>query len=103
MIEAPSRRGFLTGLGAILAAPAIVRVASLMPVKALPAPWTHVRYGLGYKVTDLENSLRAFMESDPSVNEAMVEAMLFGQSWLKIGDGMTQVISSVDIGVVPRL
>lgn len=32
----PSRRGFLTGLGAILCAPAIVRVASLMPVKALP-------------------------------------------------------------------
>jgi hypothetical protein len=35
MLEVPSRRGFLAGLGAILAAPAIVRVASLMPVKAL--------------------------------------------------------------------
>lgn len=31
----PSRRGFLTGLAAALAAPAIVRVSSLMPVKAL--------------------------------------------------------------------
>lgn len=32
-----SRRSFFTGLGAsILAAPAIVRAASLMPVKALP-------------------------------------------------------------------
>lgn len=31
-----SRRGFLLGLGAALAAPAIVRAASLMPVKALP-------------------------------------------------------------------
>lgn len=29
-----SRRGFFRGLGAVLAAPAIVKVASLMPVKA---------------------------------------------------------------------
>lgn len=37
-----SRRGFLTGLGAVLCAPAIVRAASLMPVSSaklvLPAP-----------------------------------------------------------------
>ena len=32
----PSRRGFLTGMLGLVAAPAIVRVASLMPVKALP-------------------------------------------------------------------
>ena len=33
----PSRRSFLTGLGAsLIAAPAIVRVESLMPVRALP-------------------------------------------------------------------
>lgn len=31
----PSRRGFIKGLGALWAAPAIVRFASLMPVKAL--------------------------------------------------------------------
>ena len=30
------RRGFLTGLGALFAAPAIVRVASLMPVSVMP-------------------------------------------------------------------
>lgn len=33
----PSRRGFLTGFASLIAAPAIVRVGSLMPVKALPA------------------------------------------------------------------
>ena len=32
-----SRRGFIAGLGALIAAPAIVRASSLMPVKALPA------------------------------------------------------------------
>lgn len=33
-----SRRGFIGGLTAALAAPAIVRAASLMPVKQMPAP-----------------------------------------------------------------
>jgi hypothetical protein len=36
MIEQPSRRGFITGLGALfISAPAIVRASSLMPIKAL--------------------------------------------------------------------
>lgn len=35
MIEVPRRR-FLAGLGALIAAPAIVRVASIMPVKTPP-------------------------------------------------------------------
>jgi hypothetical protein len=34
----PSRRGFITGLVSIMAAPAIVRAGSLMPVKAMIAP-----------------------------------------------------------------
>jgi len=33
-----SRRGLITGLASFLAAPAIVRASSLMPVKAVPAP-----------------------------------------------------------------
>lgn len=33
-----SRRGLLTGLTSLLAAPAIVRVSSLMPVKVMPGP-----------------------------------------------------------------
>jgi hypothetical protein len=35
MIET-SRRSLLTGLGALIAAPAIVRASSLMPLKAVP-------------------------------------------------------------------
>lgn len=35
----PSRRGFLRLLGGALAAPAIVRVASLMPISALAEPF----------------------------------------------------------------
>ncbi len=34
----PTRRGFLGLLGGLLAAPAIVRAGSLMPVKVLPPP-----------------------------------------------------------------
>jgi len=33
-----SRRGILTGLGALICAPAIVRVASLMPIKSWAIP-----------------------------------------------------------------
>lgn len=36
MIDLPSRRFFLRGALAVLAAPAVVRAASLMPVRALP-------------------------------------------------------------------
>lgn len=31
-----SRRGFISGLSSIVAAPAIVRIANIMPVKAMP-------------------------------------------------------------------
>lgn len=34
----PNRRGFLFGAGAVLAAPAIVRVSNLMPVSTLHHP-----------------------------------------------------------------
>lgn len=36
-----ARRGFLMGLGSLVAAPAIVRAASLMPVKAIVVPAKH--------------------------------------------------------------
>ena len=39
MIETLSRRKLIGGLGLLIAAPAVVRVASLMPVKALPEDW----------------------------------------------------------------
>lgn len=34
----PSRRSFITGLSALIAAPAIVRVSSLMPVRGIVMP-----------------------------------------------------------------
>jgi hypothetical protein len=40
-----NRRHFLTGLGTLLAAPAIVKVASIMPVRVLPPPDF---YGVSY-------------------------------------------------------
>jgi hypothetical protein len=35
VIEQPTRRGLLIGLGSLIAAPAIVRASSLMPVKVI--------------------------------------------------------------------
>ena len=58
MALSASRRSFITGLGAIFAVPAIVRVSSLMPVKALLQPTPeevynilHQQIGLGYAIT----------------------------------------------------
>ena len=44
-----SRRSLITGLVSFLAVPAVVRAASLMPVKALPAHPYPLRY-LGYDI-----------------------------------------------------
>ena len=35
----------------LVAAPAIVRAASLMPVKVIKVEWSHQAYALGYEVT----------------------------------------------------
>lgn len=49
-----SRRGFITGLTLLVAAPAIVRAASLMPVKSMPNTVTlemlQQRMNAAYKV-----------------------------------------------------
>lgn len=52
-LAVPSRRGFLRGLGAIIAAPAIVRVASLMPVSVTAYP----RLEVGMTVAGIGNGL----------------------------------------------
>ena len=41
-----NRRGLLIGLGSLIAAPAIVRVSSLMPVKVFKAGWEYVVEGV---------------------------------------------------------
>lgn len=44
-----SRRSFLLGAGALLAAPSIVRVASLMPVSFLEKPKPCIQYPVPYE------------------------------------------------------
>lgn len=52
-LHTPSRRGFLTGLVSLLAAPAVVRVASIMPVSAPKGgEWIGIDYG-SVEVTEL--------------------------------------------------
>jgi hypothetical protein len=60
------RRTFLKGLGSLLAAPAVVKAASLMPVRgivqAVPGQWTYEidEYGLGYAVLKVEGALTPY-------------------------------------------
>ena len=62
-----TRRGFIRGVGLLLAAPAIVRVASLMPVRALPS----------------EPVMR--MLTQYNVNSQMIERLdvLYGYMWVR--------------------
>lgn len=52
-----SRRCFLTGLGAIIAAPAIIRVADLMPIKPVAAGES-LTIGGGASFTSFGNGMR---------------------------------------------
>lgn len=70
MIE-PTRRRFITGLASLIAAPAIVRASSLMPVRVLPVdpgtwmtmdPWPYP-YGRSPGMNVMEE-LRAQIKSD---------------------------------------
>lgn len=45
-----SRRGLITGLVSLVAAPAIVRVASLMPVKVMEPTWQTFHLDIGWGV-----------------------------------------------------
>lgn len=73
MIE-PSRRSLLTGLGALIAAPAIVRASSLMPVKAPPlikgeiGTWNNVLWSEEYARTYMK-SREALLLNPPVVVE----------------------------------
>lgn len=58
-----SRRGLLGGIGALLAAPAIVRVASLMPVKA-------------WAVTDAEAVQRWLDECARKIRDELAERIV---------------------------
>lgn len=44
----PTRRGLITGLASLIAAPALVRASSIMPVK----PWNDPLFGIGDIVYD---------------------------------------------------
>lgn len=59
----PSRRGFLAGLVSALAAPAIVRAASLMPVKAM----------------SIEDLLRMRMEDAYEITRQQIANNLYGE------------------------
>jgi hypothetical protein len=91
-----SRRGFLGGLGAgLIAAPAIVRAASLMPVRAIIEPaalllpaeptahWVPVNVVLKSRqqgVSALTSAYTEYLRDNPTVNPAVIQnlGVLFG-------------------------
>lgn len=66
-----SRRGFLLGLGGALAAPAIVKAASLMPIKAPPLViiwhWQYEIYELPNGATITEQDVQEWGDFDTAL------------------------------------
>jgi hypothetical protein len=71
-----NRRGLLLGLGSLIAAPTIVRAASLMPVKALqPIKWHTLRYAEA-NTFQLYSGYNLFIDEDLMFDDAMIKSML---------------------------
>lgn len=66
MKEPISRRWFLQGALLLVAAPAIVRASSLMPVKAIEPIYFHQEFALGYVVTGLDGFGNYITEQIPA-------------------------------------
>lgn len=72
-----ARRGFITGLISFVAAPAIVRVGSLMPVKVLDFDLIRPLYGISPGMQALE----ALIDHNRIMGE-MIKAMGIPHEWL---------------------
>lgn len=70
-----NRRGFITGLGALIAAPAIIRVADLMPIKAWKEP-----DGAWWEISDdhdwLVEEFNRHQELEEALTKSTIEAMM---------------------------
>lgn len=73
------RRGFVTGLISLVAAPVIVRAGSLMPVKAMEPQ------GLLYQAISVEEMLERMM-GGPAISAAFLDFMAFGSCVLQHGE-----------------
>lgn len=81
------RRRFVAGLLGLVAAPAIVKAASLMPVKAIEPEWPIVERSVGFEVQSFEWEMftfeePAFMEmSEANWDALLTEAGATGVTW----------------------
>ena len=73
MIET-SRRGLITGLVSFIAAPAIVRASSLMPVKVMPdlaEYWLKPEHGMPVRRAFLDKPIVQIYQASPLVRELL--------------------------------
>ena len=79
------RRKFLTGLFGLVAAPAIVKAANIMPVKVMPSnlveikilgygQWQYTEVGLGFSITREEIGDRLWDSQMAGMNRALLES-----------------------------
>lgn len=71
------RRSFITGLVSLIAAPAIVRAGSLMPVRVMIEP------GIRYRAISVEEMIERMM-GGPAISAALIDLGAFGTGVVEI-------------------
>lgn len=88
------RRKFLMGLGALMAAPAIVSISNIMPVKATPSaafiPWDYIRvmqdgYTTFLHPTPVDLERLAWMKNRVGFGEVVVQEMRWNPHVHEVG------------------
>lgn len=71
------RRGFISGIAALIAAPAIVRAASLMPVRSFDGSLTLADYAHRYlgPAVDANEFYRVYMAEDGAVRKEHISGL----------------------------
>lgn len=69
------RRKFLTGLFSLVAAPAVVKAANLMPIKILEyGEWQYSEIAIGYSITRKEIGDSLYASQMAGMNRALLES-----------------------------
>lgn len=91
----PSRRGFITGLASTLAAPAIVRATSIMPVKALPLDViTDMDFGGGFVNADqLTQLIRVRINIAYEKTRAAMAESFYGNLCSPVEDAIWRILN----------
>jgi hypothetical protein len=88
------RRGFITGLVSLIAAPAIVRAGSLMPVKTMIEPVLFEDFCSNSRIFDV-----LMRNTEHQVNRAMMNLGAFGRVAVMFDENGPRVLDNSEVWI----